>query len=178
MPDPVFTTVLSLSFALLWFIACWQKLTAFESFAATLADYRIVPAVLVYSCSVLVTAVEFLIAVGLTVPSTRAAALVGTAALVLVYALAIGVNLLRGRRHIDCGCMGPALRQSLSGWLIVRNLVLAAVALSAIAASARAFVWLDMVTIAGGVVVLAFAYSAINRLIANAPELTRLRNRT
>src|SRR5262249_14927936 len=50
------------------------------------------------------------------------------AALLGLYAAAIAVNLARGRRHLDCGCTGPALRRPISGWLVLRNLVLVAIA--------------------------------------------------
>jgi hypothetical protein len=37
----------------------------------------------------------------------------------------MGINLRRGRRHIDCGCFQSALKQTLSWVLVMRNLVLA-----------------------------------------------------
>jgi uncharacterized protein (DUF58 family) len=43
--------------------------------------------------------------------------------LLTLYTAAIGINLLRGRRDIDCGCAGPAVRQTLSARLLLRNLV-------------------------------------------------------
>jgi hypothetical protein len=49
----------------------------------------------------------------------------GAAALLLLFALAMGINLRRGRRHIDCGCFQSALEQTLSWTLVMRNAVLA-----------------------------------------------------
>jgi hypothetical protein len=37
----------------------------------------------------------------------------------------MGINLKRGRQHIDCGCFQSALKQTLSWTLVVRNGVLA-----------------------------------------------------
>jgi hypothetical protein len=43
----------------------------------------------------------------------------------LLFAVAMGINLRRGRRHIDCGCFQSALKQTLSWTLVVRNVVMA-----------------------------------------------------
>jgi hypothetical protein len=50
------------------------------------------------------------------------------AGLLLLFALAMGINLRRGRRHIDCGCFQNALKQTLSWALVMRNVVLALLA--------------------------------------------------
>lgn len=42
-------------------------------------------------------------------------------ALLAVFALAMGINLARGRWEIDCGCFQSGRRQSLSAGLIMRN---------------------------------------------------------
>lgn len=175
--DPVFINIIAFSLAALWLIADWHKLTAFDVFAATLGDYRILPRALVTFAAGLVVVLELTLAVGLIVPVSRAIALAGSAGLLTFYGFAMGLNLLRGRRHIDCGCMGPAARQSLSGWLVVRNLTLAlgAVAAAVGPVSARPLLWLDIMTVIAGVCGLALVYSAINHLIANAPGLAQLR---
>ena len=49
--------------------------------------------------------------------------IVGGAALLLAYAAVMAINLVRGRRFIDCGCGGAA--QPLSLGLVLRNVVLA-----------------------------------------------------
>ena len=176
--DPVFISIVTFSLAALWLIAGWHKATAFDVFAATLGDYRIVPKPLVTLTAAVVVAFEFGLAAGLVVPAVRTYAMFGSAGLLSIYGIAMGLNLLRGRRHIDCGCMGPAARQSLSAWLVVRNLVLALAALVAAGSpvAARPLLWLDIVTIGAGVAGFALVYSALNHLIANAPGLAELRN--
>ena len=160
----------------MWGVAGGHKLAAFGVFAATLDDYRLVPRTLVRIVAGLVVCIELIIAFCLIVPATRSAALVASAVLLSIYAAAIAINLVRGRRHIDCGCMGPAGRQTLSGWLIARNLVVALIAVvSTVSITERTLIWLDLITIGAGVAVLALAYSSANYLIANAPELARLR---
>lgn len=175
--DPVFVIIVALSLAILWLTACWHKLAAFDAFAATLSDYRILPRSFVTGAAGLIVAAELIFGASLLVPATRDAGLVASALLLSVYAVAMAVNLLRGRRHIDCGCMGPAARQSLSYWLVLRNLVLAAVALvSSGTLVPRPLVWLDVFTIGAGILVLAIAYEAVNLLISSAPDLAQLRN--
>lgn len=174
--DPVLPLVVSLALAALWLVAAWHKLTAFSQFVSTLSDYRLLPEGMTNLCGVMLIAVELGLGSGLVVPAGRSLALTGSAALLLVYAAAMAINLFRGRRHIDCGCMGPAARQSLSGWLLTRNLLLAFLALACLSPTQqRPFVWLDTVSVAAAVGALALIYGALNHLIANAPNFARLR---
>jgi hypothetical protein len=176
--DPVIDTSLRVALVLLFVSAAVHKGAAFTEFRATLADYRLVPGPLVGLTSRGLVGAEIGLAIGLLLPALREAALLGAAGLLLVYGIAIGVNLARGRRHIDCGCMGPAMRQSLSEWLVVRNGVLIGVALTCLVpVRPRSLLWVDFVTIVGGVAVLAATFASVNHLIANAPSLARLRGR-
>ena len=59
---------------------------------------------------------------------TRVAAAVLMLALLVLYSGAIAINLLRGRRDIECGCGGAATHVPLSGWLLARNGALLAAA--------------------------------------------------
>jgi hypothetical protein len=101
----------------------------------------------------------------------RSAAL-GAAALLALYTAAIGVNLARGRRDVDCGCAGPGGRQTLQGGLVARNALLAAAALAAAApVGARGLGAVDAITIAGAVLAAAALYAASQHLLALAPRL-------
>jgi len=55
-------------------------------------------------------------------------------ALLVLYSSAIAINLVRGRRDIECGCGGAATHVPLSGWLLARNAALMATALAVCAA--------------------------------------------
>ena len=50
----------------------------------------------------------------------------------------MGINLRRGRRHIDCGCFQSALKQTLSWTLVMRNVVLALLMAVALLSNRRA----------------------------------------
>ncbi len=173
--DPVIELVVCYALALLWFSAATQKILFFERFSVTLNEYRLLPESAVAFFSVAVAGLEVILGIGLLMPLTRLSAFLGSAGLLGIYAAAIGVNLMRGRRHIDCGCMGP-VRQLLSGWLVWRNILVAGMALICLVpVRSRDLSWIDGVSIVAAVGVLALVYVTVNQLIFNAPELARLR---
>lgn len=176
MLDPVIPLVIALSLAVLWLAAAADKLRAFDVFSEVLSDYRLLPARLTGVCAAAVIGVELCLGIGLLMPIGRNLALAGSALVLVLYAGAIAVNLLRGRRFIDCGCSGFAGQQPLGVWLVARNLLLAIVALAAMLPElARVLIWLDAVAVSAAVCVSAFLYAAINRLFAQGPDLARLR---
>jgi len=112
----------------------------------------------------------------LLVPGARAAGLLSAATLLVVYGAAVAINLARGRRHIDCGCAGPAGRRPISGALVARNAALAALALAGLVpVHPRALLWVDGLTVAGATAALAAFYARLDRMIVFAPGLARLR---
>ena len=176
--DPVLDMTARAALALLFVVAAGHKLRDPGRFRSTLAEYRLLPDVLTPLAAALVVAVELAVAAALAVPPLRTPGLVSAAALLLGYAAAIGINLARGRRDLDCGCAGPAVRRPISGWLVARNVALAGVALAGLLpVRPRALVWVDATTVAGGTAVLAALYASLDRMIAHAPGLARLRVR-
>jgi len=174
--DPVLDTTLRVAFALLFAVASSHKLRDAGRFRATLADYRILPASVVPLAAVLMTGVEIGVPVALVASPRRALGPLAAAALLCVYAAAMAVNLARGRRDVDCGCAGPALRRPISCALVVRNAVLAAAVLTtASPLHARPLVWVDALTVAAATAALAALYASLDRLLAQAPRLARLR---
>ena len=176
MLDPVIPLVIALSLAVLWLVAAAHKLRAFDAFSGVLADYRLLPARVTGVCAAAVVGIELCLGIGLLMPTGRNFALAGSALVLVLYAGAIAVNLVRGRRFIDCGCSGFAGQQPLGVWLVARNLLLALAALAAtLPIQERALVWLDAVAVSAAVCVSAFLYASINRLFAQGPDLARLR---
>ena len=104
----------------------------------------------------------------LLVPSVAAGASVCAAALLAAYAGAIAVNLVRGRRHVACGCLGPAAEQPLHAGLLLRNGVLVALAgIAALAPSGRGLSALDAFTIGAAIATVTLIYMATDGLLAN-----------
>ena len=174
--DPAADLTLRTAFALLFAVAASHKVRDPARFRATLADYRLLPAPFVWPAAMLTIGAELAVAVVLFVSSWRAPGPLTAAALLCVYAVAMAINLARGRRHLDCGCAGPAHRQPISGGLVVRNALLAATVLVAVVpVRPRPLLWVDALTVTAATATLAALYASLDRLLAQAPALARLR---
>jgi hypothetical protein len=172
--DPVIDATVRTALALLVLTAALHKIRDPARFRATVADYRLLPPRLVTVGAAILVLSEVAVAVALA--GARTWGLAGAAALLGLYAVAIAVNLARGRRHLDCGCTGPALRRPISGWLVFRNLVLVAVALADLApVTSRPLLWIDHLTVVAATAAFAACWMAADRLVATAPGLARLR---
>jgi len=179
--DPVITIIISICMSFLFSFAAAHKLRAFAAFRAATDDYQLIPRQLSGLVSVLLIVTELLAASMVLIAPTHVAGLVIMAALLLVYTAGISINLVRGRRTIDCGCSGSALRHELSGWLVLRNLVLLGLVLLSLVAQGsdwpaiKLLNWLDITVILFGVVVASGLYMSLNQLLAQAPRLAALR---
>jgi len=173
--DPALQLALRGALAALLGAAAVHKMRNPAAFRAALADYRVLPARAVPAVAAALPGVELLMAALLLTPAGAPAAL-AAGGLLSLYTAGIAWNLARGRRDVDCGCFGPARRRPLSGGLVARNaLLVAASALASGPRAPRALVWLDGVTIAAGVAVLALLYAAIDGALAHAPRSRALR---
>ncbi|HSD11435.1 MAG TPA: MauE/DoxX family redox-associated membrane protein [Candidatus Binatia bacterium] len=169
--DPVLNEVLALWLAAVFAVSAVMKLVDLESFAASVANYRLLPRWMEKPFASAVPLAEAASATGLSFAAARARGAAGVLALLAIFSAAIAINIARGRRDIDCGCFGAALRQGLSGWLLVRNLVLAGAAAAVwLPSFERTLVPLDWFTIALGGTTLAVLYVAANVAIVNAPR--------
>jgi hypothetical protein len=120
-----------------------------------------------------VPVLEILIALGLLLPASRAAATVIAVALLVSYALAISVNLRAGHNAIACGCGGPDQRRPIAAWMVWRNLLLASLlGLTLLPWTARQLERMDGATIGLGLVAIGLLYSCAERLLG---ELSRAR---
>ena len=177
--DPAAGTVLRLGLGLVLLAASRHKLGDFARFRAVLADYRIVPERGVSSVAAALAGAEGITGIWLLVPGAGPVPALAAAALLAVYSAAVAINLIRGRREIDCGCTGPGVRRPLSEGLLLRNAVLILLAAScALPQAARPLVWIDSVTIAAGLGVLLLLQAAVDTSLANAPRLRELRGRS
>jgi len=93
------------------------------------ANYRLLPELLVAPVATLLPLVELGLGLGLIAGAVTGGALrlfaLPAAALLLLFAGAMAINIRRGRQAIDCGCGRSHLRQPLSWGLVARNGVLA-----------------------------------------------------
>jgi hypothetical protein len=111
--------------ALVFLAAAIGKMRYWPVFQGVISNYRLLPDFLVAPVAYVLPPVEAALGaallLGLAFPWPEA----GAAGLLLLFAAAMGINLRRGRRHIDCGCFQSALKQTLSWTLVVRNAVIA-----------------------------------------------------
>jgi hypothetical protein len=174
--DPVLSAIFRVGLAGLFGIAAVHKARDIPTFSATLNDYQIVPERWARGLSILLIGLEIATALALLFPPAGAVAGCAAAMLLSSYTAAIGLNLLRGRRHIDCGCLGPGRRQSISGWLVARNALLVGVALlAAVPPGNRTLGWVDALSLCGGLTAAVLVLAAASRLAAEAPTSQRLR---
>jgi hypothetical protein len=161
--------------ALVFLGAAIGKMRNWPIFRGIVANYRLLPQVLVgpvtYALPPAEAAIGATLPTGLLTPWPEAAA----AGLLGVFAFAMGINLLRGRRHIDCGCFQGALKQPLHWTLVIRNALLALLLLAAGAGpSGRPDGW----TVANGLLAggaLFIVLQSLNVLWAIIPAVRRPR---
>src|SRR4051794_2064774 len=118
-PLPQFTAAILL--AVVFASAAVGKLMELSTFAAVVENYRILPRLLAAPVAYVLPVVELAVALALLVPVTPPAAAGAAAILLGVFALAIGINVRRGRLTIDCGCFRSTHRQRISWWMVLRN---------------------------------------------------------
>lgn len=178
MLDPAIELVLRVALALLLGTGAVQKARDLASFRTAIAGYELLPERVSAAAAFVFAVAEAALAVALLAPAAfgvREVALVAATLLFAVYGAAISINLVRGRREIDCGCSGPAARIPLSGWLVARNVALVAAALVCLAGTTeRPLGAVDALTIPAAIAVLALAWTALHGLLAYSAALQRM----
>jgi hypothetical protein len=164
--DPLGHALLAAALAVLWGHAALVKLRDLDRLEGVVADYRLLPAALARAASRVLPVLELAVAAGLVLAATRPAAALASAALLATSAAAVGINLARGRRSIDCGCGGTP--RPIQPWLVGRNLVLAAASLALLApVGARALGGLDALNAAMALAVAIGLYATLEQWLHN-----------
>ena len=181
MIDPLLSKAIALGFAVLFIGAAWHKLSAPGRFEAVLRDYQLLPAIVSRPLTLLIPGVELALALGwisgllLRITATASAALLAT------YALAIGINLVRGRIYIDCGCgFGAASDREhpLSSGLVARNILLIGLAvLSLLPVAERDLGMTDYVVVIAALLTAILLYAASGQLIKNRAAIKTWRGK-
>jgi len=173
--DPAIRDLLAGSLALIFGASSVMKIRDLEMFEGSIANYQLLPASIEQPLAYLLPILEFACAAGLMISKVRAAAALGLLILLLLFTGAIGINLMRGRVNIDCGCFGPLLRQALSGWLLLRNIFLMILAAPMLLPeNGRVIEALDLPTIVLGAATMVTLYASANFAIGNAPKTRAL----
>lgn len=117
--------LLRAALAVLFAAAAVHKLRDRRRFDGIVLDYRLLPPRVAVRVAAALPWLELGLAT--TLLAAPRVGLGGAAGLLGTYASAMGINLARGRRLIDCGC--GAKPQRLSAWRVTTNLLLAGAAL-------------------------------------------------
>lgn len=172
--DPAISWTIALSVAALFAVAAADKLQGWTTFREVVRNYQLLPQRLVPLAAAASIALEFGAALLILIAATRPIGALLAAGLLTGYATAIGINLARGRIHLDCGCLGVGQRQAVRWWMVGRNLLLAALALIAGQPMlGRELTGLDAVTVICVTATLAILYTAQNVLGSAARPQTR-----
>ena len=167
MPDLI-SNGIALFFIWLFAVAALQKLGSLSYYTDLFATYLpgfSVSRLIVWS----VAGSELFLVLLLLAPQSRAAGLLGSAGLVLMYALMMTWKIKRGGGDMACGCAGPDSALAVSPALVVRNLVCAALALLALLPSAIiAAGMLDFGLSLSFAIFLSLVYLCSDQMIANA----------
>ncbi len=174
MIDPAIGALLAGAFALLFAGAALQKLRSPQRFAELFRAYRLLPDDLARLWW-LVPVIELMTGVGLLAARSRPGACAAGAALLLGYAVAMAINLHRGRRDLACGCGGADERRAIAEWMVWRNVILAALlGATLLPWRARAMAAADALTIGAGTAVASLLYMSLDRLLGRVAPATAL----
>jgi hypothetical protein len=176
--DPAFGYLIIAGIALLFASAGVRKLQGLARFTEIFAAYRVLPSALARRVAWLIPCLELSIAITLLWGPSRRMAVISAIAVLVAYASGLGVNLLRGRRDLDCGCSAARDRRAIAAWMVWRNLILAAaLGIATLPWSPRLFNLTDFLTVIGGLIVGATLYAAVDRLLGDvAPKAMSLRS--
>ena len=182
MFDPLIVKAISIGLGLMFLFAAYHKLANAAAFRVTLLEYQLLPQWLVTPAARLIPIIEIILACSWLLSFyNQAMTAIGSAVLLGIYALAIGINLYRGRVHFDCGCSFGGKDQNeqfLSGGLVARNLLLIATALMTLMpVSTRAFGFGDYATLLAALMAVTFLFAAANQLISNRATINTWRKR-
>jgi hypothetical protein len=177
--DPTFAMTLRAALLLLFAAALTHKMRRFTEFEGTLASYfrgfGVSGTGLLRPAAVLAIAFESFVVGACLWSRSGTPAAISAGGVLLLYALAMAINLHRGNVLLDCGCSWGSGRQPVRYALVVRNVVLAALALTlALPVSGRPLAAIDVASIGAAVLTAALLYSAANRLLMTATPTRRM----
>ena len=175
MIDPAVSWMAAVAASLIFAASAIMKLRNLDLFESAVVNYRLLPRFVAWPFARLIPLAELAGAIALLWPASRAAGAALILALLAIFTLGIAINLVRGRYDVDCGCFGPALRQTLTWWLVARNGALGGLAaIPILQPDGRALTTLDGFTIVCGVIAILLLYASINYAFANLPRLREI----
>lgn len=193
MLDPLLLRIISAGFALLFIVAALHKFNNKDQFLGILDAYQILPGGLASLAAKSIPIVELLLGLAWALSASLFIRIefvpLVSSMLLTSYTMAIGINLIRGRNYIDCGCgfssMAKAAKgesndggiQRLSTGLLLRNITLIVIALmAAMSPTARELVYVDYLSLVAATLAFVLLYGAFNQLLINNNAIGAWRN--
>ncbi len=175
--DPIFFSATGIALALLFTQAAWGKLRFFGQFRQILRSYQLFPVATITVTANVITGLEIITALSLWIPSIRPQGAWMASLLLTCYTLGMGINLLRHRRNLDCGChLHSRDSQPITWFLVGRNLIVAAFSLILLLPQfERELTWHDFSIIVLGTGVCALLYAIVDGLMGNHTLLNQNR---
>ena len=184
MLDPLILRIIAVGLALLFIFAAAHKFNNKRQFLGILEAYQIMPSAMLSLAVNVIPVLELMLGLAWALTALLFIQItllpLISAMLLITYAMAIAINLFRGRSYIDCGCgfssmAGPTRSESESGGiqqlsraLVVRNCVLTVVALMAvIPPSSRDLGFMDFLSLVTASFAFVLLYGAFNQLLVN-----------
>ena len=175
--DPIILVTCSLILSYVFVVASVHKWQNLDGFKSTIVNYQILPEGMSGAFVFSIPAVELICGIALLNPYSASLGALVAAILLLMYIIAIAINLLRGRRTIDCGCGGTEQKQAISEWLIFRNGILLFFAYAVITnVQTRELGWLDWIVVLLATATGCLFYNIVNQLLVNKDLLKVLRS--
>ena len=180
MIDPLLSQIVAYGFGLLFISSAWNKLSDIDQFSLILKDYQLLTIMPFKLLAIMIATFE--LALGCAWLLGYNASMIGwcTVGILILYTLAITVNLVRGRVYIDCGCgFNNTLGDNshlLSPILVVRNFILIVMVLfTLLPISERDFVFLDYMVIFAALLTIILLYVGSVQLIQNRSAINTWR---
>ena len=123
--NPYLMTSFRLLLAVVFLLSAIGKIRNLGKFEESVRDYKLLSRNFVGPFSNTLPWIEIILSFLIFVGWRTAAAASLSAALFLLFNTAIGINLIRGRNDIDCGCFGSKHKIGIK--IILRNIVLLAI---------------------------------------------------
>ncbi|MCX4190508.1 MauE/DoxX family redox-associated membrane protein [Methylophaga sp. OBS3] len=128
--DPALSVLATLFVGLVLLVAAVSKLRSLDEFQGVVENYRLLPEFLVAPVARTLPVVELVCAAALMIPQLREMAAWVAVGLFVVFAMALAINVGRGRTHIDCGCVRrPTSKSRIGMFHVLRALLLAGVSI-------------------------------------------------
>lgn len=157
---------------LVFLLAAIQKVMHWRVLPGVIANYRLLPRWTELPAAALLPPAEAILAILLLSAQLRPWPSLTAMALLALFAVAMAINVRRGRTDIDCGCGETFLRQALNWVLVARNAALAAFLLPSLLVTAPMAMSLTLSAAAAGLG-LFLLYLLLNILAALPPLETR-----